>query len=140
MDTNSLAGRAKVLGTVACVGGAVLLTIYKGKLISNPHLQPTNYNITSHVKVMISSKNTERWTIGSIFLIVGSIAWSSWFLMQARIGKGFPCQYSSTAIISFFGAIQSAILSLIFERNLPGWVLKGKLDIISVIYCVSILS
>jgi hypothetical protein len=38
-----------------------------------------------------------------------------------------------------FGAIQSAILSLIVERNLGMWVLKGKLEILTVIYAVSTL-
>ena len=137
---NSLAGRIRHSCLRWWSTGAVLLTLYKGKLISHPHFQATNYNKTSHAKMMISSKKTERWTIDSIFFIIGCIAWSSWLLMQARISKRFPCQYCSCAIISFFGAIQYAILSSIIERNLSGWVLKSKLEIISVIYCVGILS
>ncbi|KAJ0111670.1 hypothetical protein Patl1_00726 [Pistacia atlantica] len=39
-----------------------------------------------------------------------------------------------TAILSSFGAIQSAILCLIMEKNLSGWILQGKLEIASIIY------
>ncbi|KAL6128463.1 hypothetical protein ACLB2K_071818 [Fragaria x ananassa] len=62
--------------------------------------------------------------------------WASWFLIQAKIGKSYPFQYSSTAILSFFGAIQSVILTLLTERsiNMSMWVLKGKLEILSVTY------
>lgn len=129
----SLAGRAKVLGTVICVGGAVLLTFYKGKALTHEE------GATSRANTMNSSKKTESWTIGSIFLIAGVTAWSSWFLIQAKIGKRYPCQYTSTAILSFFGGIQSAILSLIIERKLSGWVLNEKWEFITVIYAVSIL-
>lgn len=63
--------------------------------------------------------------------------WSAWFLLQARISKDYPYQYSSTTIMSFFGAIQSAILSLIFSKNISKWIIKGGLDIFSVIFGVS---
>ncbi|GLT57667.1 hypothetical protein SLA2020_306240 [Shorea laevis] len=36
--------------------------------------------------------------------------------------------------MSFFGAIQSALLSLSTGRNLSIWVLKGKMQIITVLY------
>ncbi|KAK6162412.1 hypothetical protein DH2020_002253 [Rehmannia glutinosa] len=64
----------------------------------------------------------------------GSLAWSSWFLTQSKIGHNFPYQYSSTSIMSFFSAIQSVILCFITDRNTSKWILKGELQILSVIY------
>ncbi|KAI9071114.1 hypothetical protein K1719_046922 [Acacia pycnantha] len=55
-------------------------------------------------------------------------------ILGTVIGKRFPCQYSSTAIMTFFGAIQSAALSLATGRNLSMWVLKGKMQIITVLF------
>ncbi|KAF5952472.1 hypothetical protein HYC85_010416 [Camellia sinensis] len=78
----------------------------------------------------------KRWLIGSVVLSAGSLMWSLWFLLQARIGKRYPCQYSSTAIKSFFSAIQSAILGLIIDRNVSNWIVKGKFEISSLIYAV----
>ncbi|KAK4373335.1 hypothetical protein RND71_008719 [Anisodus tanguticus] len=116
-------GRAKALGTLCCLGGALILTLYKGMPLINQPAQEVEVN-----------HNTKSWIIGSLFLFAGSIVWSSWFLIQARIGKDYPYQYSSTAIMSFLGAIQSAILSLVIDRNTSSWFMKGTLEISTVIY------
>ncbi|KAA8516235.1 hypothetical protein F0562_019414 [Nyssa sinensis] len=122
-------GKAKVLGTLVSVGGALLLTLYKGMPLMNA---------SSSSSIMVEKRKhvtlTEKWAVGSIFLTAGSLMWSSWFLIQARISKSYPCQYSSTAIMSFFSAIQSTILRLIIDRNSSSWIVKGKLEISSIIY------
>lgn len=118
-----------------CISGALILTFYRGtQLTHHPHSHAAGNNVNA----MNSPQRPKNWALGSVLLAAGCLMWSSWFLMQARIGKSFPFQYSSTAILSFFGVIQSAILSLIFERDLSVWVLRGKLEIISVVYAVTI--
>ncbi|KAK6790702.1 hypothetical protein RDI58_009783 [Solanum bulbocastanum] len=116
-------GRAKALGTLCCLGGALILTLYKGMPLMNQSAPEAEVN-----------HNIKSWIVGSSFLFAGSLVWSSWFLIQARIGKDYPYQYSSTAIMSFLGAIQSAILSLVIDRNTSTWFLKGTLEISTVIY------
>ncbi|XP_061356408.1 WAT1-related protein At3g30340-like [Gastrolobium bilobum] len=129
-------GKAKILGAFVCIGGALLLTLYKGK----PLFDYSNYQsvapeaMRSTMKQDSTTRMTEKWTIGVIALILGTSFWSSWFILQSNIGKRYPCQYSSTAIMTFFGAIQSAILGLSTGRNLSKWVLKGKIQIITVLY------
>ncbi|WCJ26686.1 nodulin MtN21 /EamA-like transporter family protein [Euphorbia peplus] len=136
VDIKSNSGRAKLIGTLVCVGGAMVLTLYKGMpLFSHSDTAAT---MEHGVKKLISSytktKKTESWTIGCVALVVGTLLWSSWFLLQSNIGKRYPYQYSSTAIMSLFGAIQSALLCLFISRNLSIWVLKGKTEILTVLY------
>ncbi|KAJ7968744.1 WAT1-related protein [Quillaja saponaria] len=127
-------GRAKILGSLVCISGAMVLTFYKGMpLFHFSHSQAAAPTMSSAVKMSHTAK-AGRWTIGLIALFVGTLFWSSWFLLQSNIGKRYPCQYSSTAIMTFFGAIQSAILSLCTGRNLSMWVLKGKIEIVTVLY------
>ncbi|KAK2993126.1 hypothetical protein RJ640_006813, partial [Escallonia rubra] len=123
-------GRAKVLGALVCAGGALVLTLYRGV-----PLIPGGATAVV-LKANHGAGSTERWARGSILLTAGSLVWSSWFLIQARIGRTFPCQYSSTAIMSFFSAIQSAILHLVIDRknNISAWILTGKLEMLSVVY------
>ena len=135
-------GKAKILGTFVCVGGALLLTLYKGK----PLFDVSHYQSAAPAAMRSAMKQaspptriTEKWTIGVIALIMGTLFWSSWFILQSNIGKIYPCQYSSTAIMTLFGAIQSAILALSTGRNLSMWVPKGKIQIFTVLYSVSIL-
>lgn len=131
-------GKAKVLGTVVCVAGATLLTLYRGMPLFDHSDSQAASQMMDHAIRLNSAKKTQRWTIGSVALVVGTLFWSSWFLLQSTIGKRYPCQYSSTAIMSFFGAIQSAALSFATSRNFSAWVLKGKIEIITVLYAVSI--
>ncbi|XP_024995039.1 WAT1-related protein At3g30340-like [Cynara cardunculus var. scolymus] len=136
VNIKSNSGRAKVIGTLVCVGGATLLTLYKGVPLFNhhSHLQDTiNVQDISRLSSVLTSRKA-RWTSGSLALIAGSILWSSWFLVQSNIGKRYPLQYSSTAIMMFFGAIQSFVLSMSLERDISSWILKGKLEIFSVFY------
>ncbi|KAK3024611.1 LOW QUALITY PROTEIN: hypothetical protein RJ639_043939 [Escallonia herrerae] len=123
-------GRAKVLGALVSAGGALVLTFYRGM-----PLIPRGATAVV-LKANHGAGSTQRWASGSIVLTAGSLVWSSWFLIQARIGRTFPCQYSSTAIMSFFSAIQSAILHLVIDRknNISAWILTGKLEMLSVVY------
>lgn len=87
---------------------------------------------------MLSSANrTQRWVLSSMALALGSILWSSWFLLQSSIGRRYPCKYSSTAIMSFFGTIQSAALvGLSSGRNLSVWIFRGTFEIIAILFTV----
>ncbi|KAL5096924.1 hypothetical protein RYX36_001251 [Vicia faba] len=120
-------GRAKILGTLVCIVGALMLTLFKGKGLFNfSHSQ-------SSVK-LASTRTPEKWTIGVIALILGTLFWSSWYILQSKISKRYPCQYSSTAIMSFFGAIQSAVICLFIDHDLSIWALSGKIQIIAILY------
>ncbi|KAI3693734.1 hypothetical protein L1987_76686 [Smallanthus sonchifolius] len=140
VNIKSNGGRAKVIGTIVCVGGATLLTLYKGMPLFNHHSHVHPMNESIHVQSIIRRLSSvlatkkARWTSGSLALVAGTIMWSSWFLVQSNIGKRYPLQYSSTAIMMFFGAVQSFALSLFIHRDLSLWILKGKLEIFSILY------
>lgn len=138
MNIKNRSGKAKVIGTVICLGGALLLTLYKGlPLVKFQDSQAINHSLEEAV-TRSSSQRRERWTIGSFALLAGTLFWSSWFLLQSSIAKSYPCQYSSTAIMTFFSAIQAAILAFCTDRNLSIWIPKKKIDMLYVIYNVSI--
>ncbi|KAH8518171.1 hypothetical protein H0E87_000123 [Populus deltoides] len=130
----SNSGKAKVLGTLVCVAGAMLLTLIRGAPLFNNSPGQAVTRAMDHSLKLSQTKRAGRWTFGCIALLVGTLLWSGWFVLQSHIGRRYPCQCSSTAIMSFFGAIQSAILCLSTERSLSIWVLKGKIEIITVLY------
>ena len=133
-------GRAKILGSLVCIGGVLMLTLYKGKPLFNfSHYESAASMVKSSAANAYSTKTTERWTIGVIAMVIGTMFWSSWYILQSKISKSYPCQYSSTAIMSFFGALQSAVICLCTDHNLSIWVLKGKIQIIAFLYSVSSL-
>ncbi|KAK7247187.1 hypothetical protein RIF29_42064 [Crotalaria pallida] len=130
MNIKLRSGKAKIVGIFVCIGGALLLTLYKGKPLFN--FSNSQYEFSAPASS--SAMSIEKWTFGVIALIVGTLFMSSWYILQSHIGKRYPCRYSSTTIMNFFGAIQSAILGFSIDRNLSMWVLKGKIQIITVLY------
>ncbi|KAK3018203.1 hypothetical protein RJ639_002896 [Escallonia herrerae] len=113
----------------------MLMTLYRGvPLFHRLHGQAAAHRPIEQTIKLGSGKRKEKWTMGSVAMLAGTLLWSSWFPLQSYIGKRYPCQYSSTAIMTFFAAIQSATISLSMDRNLSMWVLKGKVEILSVIY------
>ncbi|KAI5656307.1 hypothetical protein M9H77_25100 [Catharanthus roseus] len=136
VDVKNGGGRAKVIGTLVCLGGAILLTLYKGMPLirfSEPTISQQAF-VERAVRLRSSSNWRERWIVGSLALFAGTLLWSTWFLLQSKIVKRYPCQYSSTAIMALFSSLQSAILSFSIYRDLSVWVLKGKLEVITVLY------
>ncbi|VVB09199.1 unnamed protein product [Arabis nemorensis] len=126
INIKNIVGKAKVIGTIISICGALVLTIYKGTpLIENSGTQMQMKNL---------SASTHNWAVGSVMLIISVAFWSSWFIIQAKINRKYSCQYTSTVILSFFGVIQSALLSLISERSTSMWVVKTKFNILSITY------
>ncbi|XP_022140124.1 WAT1-related protein At3g30340-like isoform X1 [Momordica charantia] len=135
VDMKSKGGRAKVLGTLVCISGNLILILYKGMPLTSPGSATGK---TNGVHPTVQPERPERWLIGSLVLTAGCFMWSSWFLMQSRVGKVYPCQYSSTCIMSFFSAIQSVVLHLIIDTKNSVFVVKGKSAILSLIYAGSV--
>ncbi|RAL54450.1 hypothetical protein DM860_001578 [Cuscuta australis] len=131
ISIRSRSGRAKVIGIVTCLGGALLLTFYKGMPVVKFHLSEPTLSRSAGKTVR---PRGERWVFGSLAMFAGTIFWSSWFLIQSNISKSYPCQYSSTVIMNFFSAIQSAVLTLCTDRSLSIWIPKKKIDMVNVTY------
>lgn len=130
MNIKSKIGRAKVLGTMICICGALVLTLYKGTALT------PQYSTQMQTQTRTDS-TTQKWAMGSIMLVISISIWSAWFIVQAKISRIYPCQYTSTTILSFFGVIQSALLSLISARSTSMWVVKDRFQVLALLYSVS---
>lgn len=130
----SLYGQAKVLGTLICVGGSTLMTLYKGSPItlwsSLFHLKQGEGNANHN-----GSNYHENLIKGSLFIFAGCISTSAWLIIQDKISKGYPAKYSSTTILCFLATIQSAVVTLIVERNDHSvWALGWDIKLLTSVY------
>ncbi|CAN6466172.1 unnamed protein product [Victoria cruziana] len=122
------AGAAKVLGTVVCVGGAMLLTLYRGRALTHPTADLVHQTSKS------LPESQKSWFLGSLSLLGGSFAWSSWFIVQAKIAKSYPALYSNNAIVSLLSCTQCAAFTLLLHRDHSLWEVRGRLQVITILY------
>lgn len=158
-------GAAKVLGTVVCVGGAMLLSFYRGQTIelgeSGIHWK--------YAEMMRGGSSNGQGTgssiWGSLCLIISSVAWAAWFViqvsmlcfswfrlfpsfsvsnlrlhwlfLQAKVNEKFPAPYTSTALMTFMATIQCGAIAIGVEhRTLAAWSLKSSIRLVGALYAV----
>lgn len=131
-DLKSETGMLKVMGTLICVGGALLLTFYKGPQISHFHSHPEALqNNNNH------QSKTNNWLLGCLYAAIGASFFSMWMLFQGTLNIKYPCKYTSICLMSVFGSFQCALLSLYKRRTVNDWVIDDRFVIFVIAYAVS---
>jgi len=117
VDIRSMRGQAKVLGIIISVGGAMVMTLYRG-----PEIKMLNVNLKTY------KSNENNRILGSILLFGAVITWSAWIVFQAPVVKKYPAQLSLTAIMCMLGAVQTGVIALICEHKTSSvWVIGSDL-------------
>nr|GLL43596.1 WAT1-related protein At4g08300-like [Ipomoea trifida] len=127
VDIHSPRGIAKVLGTLVSLAGVMIMTLYKGPVLKK----------LWHPPISISKGNTniqENWVKGSILTVASCIAWAMWYIMQALALRRYPAQLSLTTWMSFVGAAQSAVYTVIVQHKKAAWTIGFNIDLWSTIY------
>ncbi|KAF2588874.1 hypothetical protein F2Q70_00042207 [Brassica cretica] len=128
-DLKSETGMLKVMGTLICVGGALLLTFYKGPQISHFHSHPEALQDNNN-----HQSNTNNWLLGCLYAAIGASFFSMWMLFQGTLNIKYPCKYTSICLMSVFGSFQCALLSLYKRRTVNDWVIDDRFVIFVIAY------
>ncbi|KAJ3676030.1 hypothetical protein LUZ60_003453 [Juncus effusus] len=128
-----LSGQAKVLGTVLCVGGSMLMTFYKGSLI---HIWPSHihWRYAETATTSDDASGSQNMALGAILIIASCFAWSIWFIIQAKMCKNFSSPYTSSALMCFMASIQCFVVGFAAERKLSVWSLGWDIRLAAVLY------
>ncbi|CAL4916034.1 unnamed protein product [Urochloa decumbens] len=129
LNMRSLVGIIKVIGTVICVGGTLVISLYKGMVI---HLWPTNI-IGYHTKHSGSAYGQHHMR-GTILLIISCLSLAVWYTVQAQMLKVFPHKYWSTVATCFVGCIQMAVVGVAMNREKATWELKWNMSLLTIVY------
>ncbi|KAG4965732.1 hypothetical protein JHK85_040707 [Glycine max] len=114
-----LRSQAKVIGTLVTFAGALLMTLYKG-----PQFDLFHHSNTAHQQGgSHSTQNHSHWVAGTLFICLGCLAWSSFYILQSITVKRYPAELSLSSLICFAGALQSAVVALIADHNPRAWAI-----------------
>ncbi|KAL5718483.1 hypothetical protein ACHQM5_011381 [Ranunculus cassubicifolius] len=124
-------GKAKVIGTIVCVGGAVIMSFYKGSIInigrSTLHWQ--------YAEKLISKQTSASSTVaGPIVVFFGVVCFSMWFIIQNNLFKTFPAPYTSTTLMFAMASVLCVLLAVIQDRSGEAWSMKSFIRIGTCLY------
>ncbi|KAJ8436916.1 hypothetical protein Cgig2_017341 [Carnegiea gigantea] len=78
---------AKVLGSLVCTGGVILLILHGGiPLNKATHSGKSSHNAKSEGTEVVHY-STQRWILGLAFLLICIVCWSGWFLIQQELAR-----------------------------------------------------
>ncbi|GAB4838308.1 hypothetical protein Ancab_027838 [Ancistrocladus abbreviatus] len=108
-------GQAKVWGLAFSAAGAITVVLWKGPQIFK----------LSFSKALQATSNGGVGIIGSIMIVIGILATCFWNITVDHVVKIYPAELSLTAMMSFFGTIQTAIITAFLVSN-SSWKLKWE--------------
>jgi drug/metabolite transporter (DMT)-like permease len=136
-------GRMKVVGTVMCVGGTMMVSLLKGRLL---HLWPTTHLLmSSHAHQQQQAPpdhyhhQQEGMVAGTLFLCGSCLSYALWFIVQARVAMVFPSKYWATMLTCLIGSVQSFVVGIFLGHGKAlsdEWRLKWDLQLLTVVYSV----
>ncbi|KAK3225240.1 hypothetical protein Dsin_005102 [Dipteronia sinensis] len=118
-------GLAKVVGTVASVGGATIITLYKG---------PPLLHQTQATTFEQDSKKIQNWTWGCIFLLGHCVSWAAWMVLQAPVLKKYPAKLTLTSFTCFFGLIQFLVIAAFVDPDINRWKIESGEELFTILY------
>ncbi|CAI8591479.1 unnamed protein product [Vicia faba] len=138
LNLRTKAGKAKIIGTMTGISGAMVLTFVKGIELN---IGSFNLNLLHHQKsptqATISTKNT---ILGSLCALASSSSYALWLIIHAKMSEQYPTHYSSTALMSFWASLVSIVFALCFEREFSQWKLGWNIRLLTVAYAGIVVS
>ncbi|KAJ6946906.1 LOW QUALITY PROTEIN: hypothetical protein NC651_001564 [Populus alba x Populus x berolinensis] len=129
MELASTKGKAKAIGTLMGIGGAMLLTFYKGVEISNGSAK---VNLLHHRQYShAASSHGHGRLLGFFMALLNCLSYSSWLIVQAKMSARYRSHYSNSALVCAMGAIQATVFALCLERDWNQWKLGWNIRLLT---------
>ncbi|OEL37096.1 WAT1-related protein [Dichanthelium oligosanthes] len=128
VDLSRRHGVAKVVGTVVSIGGATVITLYKG-------LPLFHHNLTIKSLVKLSSSSPIlNWTLGCVFILGHCLSWSGWMVLQVPVLKRYPARLSVLSLTCIFGLLQFLVIAVFTEEDLSRWKVHSGGELFTILY------
>ncbi|OWM78476.1 hypothetical protein CDL15_Pgr016200 [Punica granatum] len=133
VDLKRVKCQAKVIGTVVTVAGAMLMTLYKGPLVEmvwSKYVHPRKSYVTD-----TTGTSDKHWFLGSILLIIATLAWASLFVLQTKALETYRNhQLSLTSLVCFVGTLQAMAVTFAMEHKTGVWKIGWDMNLLAAAY------
>ncbi|KAL9233455.1 hypothetical protein vseg_008454 [Gypsophila vaccaria] len=129
-------GQAKIIGTIVCIGGAMLLSFYHGNVIdiSQPHFNSKYFSQTLDNNNVSDSNHHYNVFLGPLAVLAANIVMAVYFIIQAKMSEEFQAPYTSSALLCFMASIQCVAIAALTNHKVSDWSLASRIRLTSSIY------
>ncbi|KAL0347277.1 UNVERIFIED_CONTAM: WAT1-related protein [Sesamum calycinum] len=126
----SIRSQAKIIGTLATVAGAMIMTLVRGPNIDLPWTKV----MTDHARQQ-GEVNLQHSIKGALMITLGCFSWACFMILQAVTLRTYPAELSLTAWICLLGTAQGAAVALVMEKgNAAAWAIKWDTKFLAAAY------
>ncbi|XP_050213095.1 WAT1-related protein At4g08300-like [Mercurialis annua] len=118
---------AKIVGTCVTVGGAMVMTMYKGPVLDIIRSHGATHNHATEPA-------NQHWIMGTLLLLGSCCGWAGFFILQSFTLKKYPAELSLTALICLMGSVEGSIVALIMERDMTVWQIGFDSRLLAAVY------
>ncbi|XP_010458220.1 PREDICTED: WAT1-related protein At1g09380 [Camelina sativa] len=126
-------GQAKVIGTLVCVIGAMVLSFYHGHTLGIGESK-IHWAYAENITSQGSSSSSSNFFLGPFLIMAAAVSWAAWFIIQTKMSETFAAPYTSTLLMCLMGSIQCGAIALITDHKVSDWSLSSPLRFISALY------
>ncbi|XP_027361231.1 WAT1-related protein At3g28050-like [Abrus precatorius] len=130
LDLKLGSSKAKSIGTVVSIIGALTVTLYKGM----PLTDDDSDSLQNTVTVAPFSSHQSDWLLGGLLLSAASFCLSLVFIIKTWIIKDYPEELTVTTISCGFVVIQSTVVAFAAEGSSKAWALGFDMELIAILY------
>uniref|UniRef100_A0A803L273 EamA domain-containing protein n=1 Tax=Chenopodium quinoa TaxID=63459 RepID=A0A803L273_CHEQI len=123
LNLKTIRGNVRVIGTIFCLSGAIIISLYRGSLLVAGH------ESTKDAKII-----KPDFKIGTIKLCASILSYALWFIVQVKLLREFPLKYWATMLTCLSASIQGAIVGVILDRSSSAWKLGWNLQLVTIVY------
>ncbi|KAL8208826.1 hypothetical protein R6Q57_008238 [Mikania cordata] len=125
----TMGGQAKLIGTLVGVGGAMLLSMYHGPILpiggSSVHLRVANDAANDHGQGNL---------IGPFLVIISTLTWAMWFVLQAKMVDTYPAPYTSSALMVAMATVECTLFGVVMVPHTREWSLFPYIRVVASMY------
>ncbi|KAL7184394.1 hypothetical protein ACSBR2_026534 [Camellia fascicularis] len=126
------AGQAKIFGTVVCVGGAMLLSLYHGRTVMGG--SSIHWKYAENMGKENSTNHANNFILGPILIIASTVSWAIWFSIQAKMSEKYAAPYTTLTLVCAMATVQCGIIGFCADHNISAWSLTPGIRAFSSIY------